>query len=536
MLQSGNPIETDLKCDDTNGTSGRIFISYSRIDRDFAQLLISILLRLGHDAYIDEKDIEPGEPWQDRLSKLILGSTVVVFVLTKDSAASSVCRWEVEEAVRLKKRILPVVPQRFSHLEAPRELARLNFIFFDNAEAIDSSAITLDRAIRVDLPWLREHTRLAELATSWDQNGRRQSDLLRGPALEQAGRWMISRPDDAPGITDLQRLFLAEGRRLARSRQRNWVFALTGTAVALLLASFGAVYGAYRDDVDAFVRWLWHGLPMVRQHFLPFRLVSSHAARPFTQFRECDNDDLCPEIVMPAPTGGFSIGYLGVDRKYFRSDQEKRATDMRIIHAFAIARTPVSESQWFTCIRSGICRSEPGDIGAPSLDPTRPMRGLSKAQADQYAEWMSKATGAVYRLPSEVEYEYSTRAGSQTIFSWGDDFDPSKVHCRFDGDCQSNGLRDEPVSPKRFMANKWGLFSTNGNVFQWMADCYTSNLNQLPSDGRPYTKEGCATFTVRGGSFLSTAGSSTSSFRIDYTMGSKPRNLGARVVRLMEGK
>ena len=120
MLQSGNPIETDLKCDDTNGTSGRIFISYSRIDRDFAQLLISILLRLGHDAYIDEKDIEPGEPWQDRLSKLILGSTVVVFVLTKDSAASSVCRWEVEEAVRLKKRDRKSTRLNSSHSQQSR--------------------------------------------------------------------------------------------------------------------------------------------------------------------------------------------------------------------------------------------------------------------------------------------------------------------------------------------------------------------------------------------------------------------------------
>ena len=88
----------------------KVFISYSRRDVDFAGELELALTDKGYDPLVDRHDIVPGEPWEARLGQLIVACDTVVFVLTKDSAQSPVCKWEVEEAARLGKRVLVVTP------------------------------------------------------------------------------------------------------------------------------------------------------------------------------------------------------------------------------------------------------------------------------------------------------------------------------------------------------------------------------------------------------------------------------------------
>lgn len=388
----------------------------------------------------------------------------------------------------------------------------------------------------------------------WDEAGRldgallasaqdlRDAEAIRDRLLLHASQKALPESEQSKVLEYIDQSREADRKRGEDERQKQQRQIAkdkrTKTVLAMLIASLNiafavALYSIFREEINARAKWIWSGLPMVGTHFAQYRLSSMRKLSHLTIFRECSSDDYCPEmVIMPAPTETFQLGYLGPDRRYFRPDQTTRSSHIRIDHAFAMSRTAVSENQWFNCVRAGICRLEPGDIQAPSDEPTRPMRGLSKTQADQYVDWLSRATGARYRLPSEVEYEYSARAGSKSIFPWGDEFDPSKVHCRYDVDCKANGLRDEPVAPLRFQANSWRLFDMNGNVLQWMADCYRPTLDALPSDGQPLHVDGCTTFAVRGGSFLTNVFGSTSTFRIDYTIGSKPRNLGLRVVRL----
>jgi len=88
-----------------------VFISYSRDDLAFADQLFAALKLYGFDPTIDRHGISGGEAWQERLGALILEADTVVFVLSPSSARSEMCAWEVEEATRLGKRILPVLPQ-----------------------------------------------------------------------------------------------------------------------------------------------------------------------------------------------------------------------------------------------------------------------------------------------------------------------------------------------------------------------------------------------------------------------------------------
>src|SRR5689334_6364321 len=85
-----------------------IFLSYSRDDLDFADQLDAALQSHKYDVAIDRHGISGGEDWKSRLGGLIRDADTVVFVLSRSSARSEICKWEVEEASRLGKRIIPV--------------------------------------------------------------------------------------------------------------------------------------------------------------------------------------------------------------------------------------------------------------------------------------------------------------------------------------------------------------------------------------------------------------------------------------------
>ena len=109
-----------------------VFISYSRDDLAFADQLDAVLRIGGFESAIDRHGIHAGEQWEPRLGALIRNADTVVFVLTPSSAKSKICEWEVAEARRLGKRIMPVVPGPLGDAQAPPSLAALNYIFFYN--------------------------------------------------------------------------------------------------------------------------------------------------------------------------------------------------------------------------------------------------------------------------------------------------------------------------------------------------------------------------------------------------------------------
>ena len=185
----------------------KVFVSYSRDDVAFADQLILALEDRGYEPILDRHDIDAAENWKARLGGLILSCDAVVFVLTATSAASTICGWEVAEAASLGKRIVPIVPRELS-IAAPPLLADLNWIHFYATQAIPGSGIfdgmrKLDRALRVDLAWLREQTRLSERAAEWTASGA-DDRLLRGAALKDAQDWLGRAPKDAKVPTSVR--------------------------------------------------------------------------------------------------------------------------------------------------------------------------------------------------------------------------------------------------------------------------------------------------------------------------------------------
>ena len=208
----------------------RVFISYSRDDLAFADQLDATLKLVGFNTTIDRHGIDPGEDWKTRLGGLIRDTDTVVFVLTPSSARSDICAWEVEEAKRLGKRILPVVPRSLDGAGAPPGLAALNYIFFyaepkKPGSGFGQGLLDLVGALNTDLEWLREHTRYLQRATEWDAGGRPPNRLLSGGDIALAKAWAARRPKDAPAPTGLHLDFIRasedwETRQQSEERQR----------------------------------------------------------------------------------------------------------------------------------------------------------------------------------------------------------------------------------------------------------------------------------------------------------------------------
>src|SRR5262249_24806718 len=201
----------------------------------------------------------------------------VIFVISPEAVKSEQCTREVGRTLALSKRLLPVVFKKVPERDVPEKLRRLQWVHFDGQPGFTRPLLQLAEALRVDLHWIRDHTRLAELATHWDGRGRPESLLLRGDAVDAARKWMADRKAAAPQITEAQRAFVkaseeAETTRLGKERAQLDVIrrAQEATAqqqrhIAWLLGGLAMLVGASILGVIAWInqsfikeQWNWY--------------------------------------------------------------------------------------------------------------------------------------------------------------------------------------------------------------------------------------------------------------------------------------
>jgi hypothetical protein len=213
---------------DSNQSKAKVFISYSRKDIAFADRIDAALKARGFEPLIDRTDILAFEAWWQRVEVLIGRADTVVFVLTPDAVRpESIARKEVAFADSLNKRFAPVVFRPVDDKAVPEELAKLNFIFFDDPTRFEHSVDQLAQALNTDIGWIRHHTDFGEQARRWAQAKGASGLLLRSPILEQAERWIASRPPGAPAPTEETQAFIRQSRQGAtgspspRSRARR---------------------------------------------------------------------------------------------------------------------------------------------------------------------------------------------------------------------------------------------------------------------------------------------------------------------------
>lgn len=250
-----------------------------------------------------------------------------------------------------------------------------------------------------------------------------------------------------------------------------------------------------------------------------------------------------PELVV-LPTGRFLMGSSESERlKAIESGAQKvwleRETPQHwvgIAHSFAIGKYPVTVGQWRQYVKAtGWRSSDKANWESPGFAQTNehPVVCISWDDVQTYLAWLSTATGQIYRLPSEAEWEYACRASSKTAFSFGDTIDTGRAN--YDGNFTFNGgpkgeFRSGTTSVNSFKPNKWGLFDMHGNVWEWTQDAVHDNYLGAPVDGSAWEGDGDRTRRiVRGGSWLYTPRYLRSALRNGFSAWGKNDIVGFRL-------
>ncbi len=225
-----------------NGGRLRVFISYSRRDLGFVDKLVQALEDREIDVIIDKRDLPLAVEFKNELQGFVREADAVVCVVSPTSMASPWCAWEIEQVGVHNKRLVPVVVEAVADEQVPEAIRKINYVFFTgDAQAGDGfgrRADELAQALKLDLPWLKEHTRIEALAHHWSQNGSPRALLMRGPALDAAEAWRARQPAEAPPLTPLHRTYLLASRADATRAQRVLVAgSVAGTVFALVLSA-----------------------------------------------------------------------------------------------------------------------------------------------------------------------------------------------------------------------------------------------------------------------------------------------------------
>jgi len=206
--------------------------------------------------------------------------------------------------------------------------------------------------------------------------------------------------------------------------------------------------------------------------------------------REPTTTAIEPEMVRIEP-GEFWMGSPDGDEGAIASETPRHR--VKIKQAFELARYPVTFDEFDAyCDASG--RNKPDDAGWGR--DRRPVINVSWHDAADYCVWLSKETGANYRLPSEAQWEYACRAGTETRWSFGEIETDFPEYAWFSENFGGNTL---PVGT--FPANRWGLQDMFGNVWEWVEDVWHDDYNKAPKDGSAWTEgENQRERVLRGGS------------------------------------
>lgn len=239
------------------------------------------------------------------------------------------------------------------------------------------------------------------------------------------------------------------------------------------------------------------------------------------------------------PAGSFVMGGGLEERDHRRAGdnlEERPQHTVTIQKRIAVGKFEVTFEDWERCVRGGGC-----GLYLPSDNNwgrgTRPVINVSMKDALLYVRWLSNFTGMKYRLLSESEWEYCARAGTSSVYYWGDPYNFANQYANVgEDDCCAGArsgsdlwIQTAPVGSLR--ANNFGLYDMIGNVDEMVADCWHANYENAPTDGSPWMTGDCNINIVRGGSWSSYPGHYRSAYRATLLSGQFSIETGFRIAR-----
>ncbi|MBI5889752.1 MAG: SUMF1/EgtB/PvdO family nonheme iron enzyme [Nitrosomonadales bacterium] len=308
------------------------------------------------------------------------------------------------------------------------------------------------------------------------------------PFQEVAAKYLAAKPK--PQLSEEARKFKVQAEFMVQEKQNDKAIELYGKALEIApwwpegrfkLALLLGEGKKYREATVEMKRYLLlepagADARAAQDKLYQWELVALPVAGK--EFKDCPE---CPEMV-ELPAGSFDMGSDNGEQN------EKPKHRVTIAKPFAIGKTEVTQAQW-----KAVMQTNPSNFDTCGDDC--PVEQVSWDDVQNYIQKLNAKTGRQFRLPTEAEWEYACRAGTELEFCGSNNADAVAWNSFNSGSYFFN--TPHPVATKQ--ANAFGLHDMSGNVWEWTQDTFHENYVGAPTDGSAW--DGGSMRVLRGGSW-----------------------------------
>ena len=455
----------------------KIFLSYSRKDKSFAEKLANDLKKAGYVVWWDISAIEGGDRWAQEIESGITQSEVLALIVSPNAIASE---WVEKEFIFASKRGMKIVPLLYEHCELPIWLLNLQYI---------------------DLIGINYKLNFQQVIEAFEKYGRRASDAKALP------------PTIGKRISQLSPYWLL-----------LTIIALLITMVGFLLNPFPITPIAPTTTNTAIL------LPTETSTSTSTKTATNTPIPPTETGTATPTPNAAKETPTPSPTATHTptlpatpteeglasvivdesgAEMLLVGASPFLMGRDSGNSDERPAHLvnlgdYYIDKYEVSNADYKACVDDFACSlPKPTTFYANTLYRNHPAVFVSWEKANEFCEWRKA------RLPTEAEWEKAARGDDSLFYPWGNLFDGSALNfC--DADCEyawkNNGTIDRysmtaPIGTYPDGESPYGALDMAGNAAEWVADWYNEDYYENTPADNPQGPEDGTYRVLRGGSW-----------------------------------
>ena len=455
-----------------------IFISYARDDRSKVEPLAKALNEQGWSVWWD-REIEVGDSFEKVIEQAINEAECVIAVWSVKSVNSEWVRAEASEGLR-RKILAPVLIEEVEPPLRYRPLHTASLVGWDGSTS-HSGFKQLVQALTSIL------SRPAKSETQNDEKEPPQPDHSTGKAAKEPPPDNNSKPPS--------------NKRLSLGIVAIGMIVILSVIVLFLFLRHKEVTKLESNDKSADA-----STPAVTKKKTDSASIT---------LQKTFKNSIGIEFVL-IPAGSYTMG----SKSGIGDSDEGPSHVVKISQPFYLQQTEVTQGQW-----KKVMGDNPSSF--ENCGDDCPVETVSWEDAHKFINKLNEMENAeAYRLPTESEWEYAIRAGSATLFSFGDD-DKLADNAWFDSNSDSKTHRVGTKKP-----NAWGLYDMHGNVWEWVEDDGHSNYEGAPSDGSAWIDEPRGTERVmRGGGWGSSARDCRSAYRNSDVPEGRADGVGFRLAR-----
>lgn len=512
-----------------------VFLSYASQDRPVVRELLQRLIGEGWiEPWLDEKNLLPGQDWRLKIEEAVEDSDVVIICLssnsvTREGYVQKELRYAREMALEKPEGTIFLIPLRLDECEVPRGLRFYQWVdYFGDKKDESYSALVESLKLRRAQKLMLEEAELA-------RKERLECETVDRVTQEKAERQITEKKAEI--VRPLPRAERSKPEKRAVSYKPNTaiiaaVIGLVGTLGAALISSPLLANLFSRTPEPTTVASTSTATRTLAPSETPTKVINPTP----TETKTPAPSETSTELPLPTqvtdskgvtmrlvPAGEFTMGSNG-------GDGDERPVHSAYLGNFYMDIYEVTNALYRSCVEAGVCTAVQNENSesryhyySNSKYDDYPVVYVNWNQANIYCAWRGAS------LPTEAQWEKAARGVDGRTYPWGEGIDCTRANYRGKngsciGDTTKVGGYESGKSP-------YGIYDLSGNVWEWVADWYSSTYYQNSSYQNPLGVDSGEYRVLRGGSWMCTDQGAYASIRGRYTPDFIYDDIGFRCVR-----